>query len=105
MLYLETAGDAAAEVQHEKREGYDAVKVSNLLPAPAFEAAVRTAKEVGLPVYGHVPRSVGLSGVLSAGMRSIEHLTVTWRLSKQRILLSKVLRSLRRMHGWPSTWT
>ena len=73
-LFLETADSAAAEVEREKRESYDAVKVNTLLPAPAFEAVVRTAREVGLPVYGHVPRSVGLSGALSAGMRSIEHL-------------------------------
>lgn len=51
------------------------LKVNTLLPAPAVEVVVRTAREVGLPVYGHVPRSVGLSGALSAGMRSIEHLT------------------------------
>jgi imidazolonepropionase-like amidohydrolase len=74
MKFLETAEDVAAEVERQKREGYDAIKVYNLLPAPAFEAAVRTARKVGLPVYGHVPRRVGLSGVLSAHLRSIEHL-------------------------------
>jgi hypothetical protein len=73
--FLDSADEAAAEVERQKREGYDAVKVYNLLPAPAFEAIVRTAKKGGLPVSGHVPRSVGLSGALAAHMRSIEHLT------------------------------
>jgi imidazolonepropionase-like amidohydrolase len=75
MRFLETAEAAAAEVERQKREGYDAIKVYNLLPAVAFDAAVRTATKVGLPVYGHVPRAVGLSGVLSAHLRSIEHLS------------------------------
>jgi imidazolonepropionase-like amidohydrolase len=69
------AGDAAAEVEREKVEGYDAVKVYNLLTADAYAAIVQTAQKVGLPVYGHVPRSVRLSGALAARQHSIEHLT------------------------------
>jgi imidazolonepropionase-like amidohydrolase len=75
MKFFETADEASAEVESQKRDGYDAIKVYNLLPATAFEAAVRTAGKVGLPVYGHVPRSVGLSGALAAHLRSIEHLS------------------------------
>jgi imidazolonepropionase-like amidohydrolase len=74
MLFLDTPEEASIEVERQKRDGYDAVKVYNLLPAPAFEAVVRTARAVGLPVYGHVPRSVGLSGALAARIRSVEHL-------------------------------
>ena len=66
MKFFETADEVSAEVEGQKRDGYDAIKVYNLLPATAFEAAIRTAGKVGLPVYGHVPRSVGLSGALAA---------------------------------------
>jgi len=99
-FFLETGDGAAAEVEREKAESYDAVKVNTLLPATAFEAVVRTAREVGLPVYGHVPRSVGLSGALSAGMRSIEHLT---GYIEQRTLRSGIHHSLCRIHGWRNT--
>ncbi|HMG33153.1 MAG TPA: hypothetical protein VKM94_04375 [Blastocatellia bacterium] len=53
LKFFEIGDDAAAEVERQKREGYDAVKVYNLLPAPVYEAVVRTANKVGLPVYGH----------------------------------------------------
>lgn len=73
--FLETADEATAAVRQQARDGYDAIKVYNLLPKPAYDAVIRTAGDVGLPVYGHVPRSVGLAGVLSSHIRSIEHLT------------------------------
>ena len=44
-------------------------------PSPeAYAAIVAAARREGLPVVGHVPRSVGLDGVLAAHQDSIEHL-------------------------------
>ena len=71
---VETAEDAEREVAEEKAAGYDFVKVYDLLSKDAYLAIVAAAKKHGMPVVGHVPDAVGLSGVLASGQVSIEHL-------------------------------
>ncbi len=71
---VETASKAAEAVSQDKGEGYDAIKVYQRLSPEAYKALVSAAREYGLPVYGHVPESVGLGGVLEARQDSIEHL-------------------------------
>ena len=69
-----TAEAARAEVAKEKAAGYDWIKVYNSLPAEAYRAVIEEAKRQNIPVAGHVPRAVGIDGVLASGQRSIEHL-------------------------------
>jgi len=69
-----TPEDARAAVAEHVAGRYDFVKVYNGLPAEAYAALVETAREAGLQVHGHVPRAVGLHGVLAAGQRTVEHL-------------------------------
>lgn len=71
-----TAEAARAEVVAEKKAGYDWIKVYGGLPRAAYDAVLAEAKAQGMPVAGHVPKDVGLAGVLAAagGQRSIEHL-------------------------------
>jgi imidazolonepropionase-like amidohydrolase len=66
--------EAVAAVHHHKRLGYDAIKVYDGLDRATFEALVAAARNVELPVVGHVPFAVGLRGALGS-MASIEHLT------------------------------
>jgi imidazolonepropionase-like amidohydrolase len=54
--------------------GADAIKVYNNLNAAAYRGITVRARQLGVPVVGHVPFSVGLSGAFDAGQRSIEHL-------------------------------
>lgn len=70
-----TAEDAERAVALQKQAGYDFIKVYTRLPLPAYQRLVVAAREAGMPVAGHVPRAVGLSGVLDARQASIEHLT------------------------------
>ncbi|MFB3065224.1 MAG: amidohydrolase family protein [Planctomycetota bacterium] len=72
---VETAEQAAAAVAEQKQAGYDAIKVYNGLKPEAYAALVEAAAAQGLPVYGHVPKAVGIEGVLKARQGSIEHLT------------------------------
>lgn len=60
-------------VAEHARLGFDAVKVYDGLGRETYDAIVAAATGVGLPFVGHVPRAVGLAGVLEAGQRSIEH--------------------------------
>ena len=55
-------------------EGYDLIKMLEGLDVETYDAAVRTAAEVGLPLAGHVPDQVGLHRALAAGQVSIDHL-------------------------------
>ncbi|MCB9897288.1 MAG: amidohydrolase family protein [Planctomycetes bacterium] len=65
--------DAIVRAQHDA--GYDFIKVYDRLQPDAYAAVLRTAREVGLPVAGHVPSAVGLEGAVAAGQVCIEHLT------------------------------
>jgi len=58
----------------QKQSGYDAIKVvSNLLP-DVYEAILEAAEEHNLPVYGQVPKRVGLEKAMNSGQLSFEHL-------------------------------
>jgi len=71
---IETPEEAEKEVAAQKQAGYDAIKVlSNLLP-DVYEAILEAAKEHNLPVYGHVPKRVGLEKAMDSGQLSFEHM-------------------------------
>jgi imidazolonepropionase-like amidohydrolase len=71
---IETPAEAEKEVAAQKQAGYDAIKVlSNLLP-DVYEAILEAAKEHNLPVYGHVPKRVGLEKAMDSGQLSFEHM-------------------------------
>jgi imidazolonepropionase-like amidohydrolase len=64
---------ARGAVRRARREGYDFIKVYNLLPREAYFAIMEEAREQGLPVVGHVPWAVTSAECSNAGLRSIEH--------------------------------
>src|SRR6185503_10042304 len=53
---------------------YDFLKPYSRLSREAYEALAAAGAKHGMPLEGHVPRSVGLAGVLAAKQRTIEHL-------------------------------
>jgi len=65
---------ARAEIERQYRDRYDFIKVYNSVSAPVYDSIVTVARELGMPVAGHVPFEVGLEGAFRAGQRSIEHL-------------------------------
>jgi imidazolonepropionase-like amidohydrolase len=71
-----TSPEAAAQaIASQKKQGYDFIKVYDHLSPDVYEAIVKSAKEQGMSVAGHVPYAVGLDRVLSGGQLTIEHLT------------------------------
>jgi len=71
-----TASENAATIVSEiAAAGYDQIKVYFQLSAEQYYGLIDAAAEHGLDVVGHVPWSVGLSGVLASGQTTIEHLT------------------------------
>jgi imidazolonepropionase-like amidohydrolase len=66
-------------VRSDKQAGYIALKVVDRLSNDAYQALVAAAREQGLPVVGHVPTTVGLSGAIAARQYSLEHLYGFWQ--------------------------
>ncbi|WP_425407818.1 amidohydrolase family protein [Hyphococcus sp.] len=71
----ETVEEAEASVASFQQDGYDLIKIHNFVPPDIFAAIVRSGRELNMPVAGHVPVVVSLNEALSAGLRSIEHMT------------------------------
>ena len=76
---VETREEAQEAARSDKLAGYIAVKVVDRLSKDAYQALVAAAREQGLPVVGHVPTAVGLSGAIAARQYSLEHLYGFWQ--------------------------
>jgi imidazolonepropionase-like amidohydrolase len=74
-LRAATSVEGRRAVRTIKEQGYDCVKVYNLLPRPAYFGVAAEAKHLGLPCVGHVPFAVSAAEASDAGQKSIEHLT------------------------------
>lgn len=55
-----------------KNEGYDAIKVYEKLTKEVYYEILRVAKEIEVPVVGHVPESVSIRDMVFSGQTSIE---------------------------------
>jgi len=75
---VETKSQAEAAVKQDKGAGYVALKVLPLLSADSYGWLVSSARAQGLPVVGHVPKTVGLRGAIAVRQDSIEHLDGFW---------------------------
>jgi imidazolonepropionase-like amidohydrolase len=73
-LVVRSEAEAERAVRFHRQAGYDFLKIYSRLSAPVFEQLLKSARNEGLPVSGHVPRAVGLRRAIDAGMSSIEHL-------------------------------
>jgi imidazolonepropionase-like amidohydrolase len=83
-------------VRSIQNQGYDCVKVYNLLPRSAFFGVTDEARMRGLPVVGHVPFSVSADEASDAGQQSIEHLTgVSFACSSQETRLRQELTAMK----------
>lgn len=83
---IKTIQEAEKEVKRQIREGYDIIKFREVidfenhrilttkgLEKSAYLHLNQTAKEAGIPLVGHAPYRVGLSGLLQAG-QSLAHI-------------------------------
>ncbi|MDH3265598.1 MAG: amidohydrolase family protein [Gammaproteobacteria bacterium] len=68
------AADGERQVREQHARGYDFIKIHAGLSANEFAAIAATATELGMPVAGHVPESVGVENAVDAGMATIDHL-------------------------------
>lgn len=62
-------------------EGADFIKVRELISRDAYFAIADECRKLGIPLAGHVPRSVNAFEASDAGQKCIEHFTSSWLLS------------------------
>lgn len=78
-IIVDTQEQAESAVNFLIDQGVDSVKVYNSITEPVLEAIVRTAHRRGIPVIGHVPRSMTMTRAVELGMDGLEHIRVTGR--------------------------
>ena len=64
---------AVAEIDRQKLQGADFIKLTDATP-DTFFAAVAEARRKGLTLVGHLPPTINVRQASAAGMHSIEHL-------------------------------
>lgn len=72
-LVVETAEDGRAAADSLGQAGVDFIKIHNGVPRVAYFALVARARELGLPVVGHIPLEVAPEEAARAGQAGVEH--------------------------------
>jgi imidazolonepropionase-like amidohydrolase len=76
-LLVDTPERARSAVNFLADQGVDFVKVYNNVKEPELKVIVQTAKERGLPVAGHIPRTLTMTRAIEMGMTRLEHIRIT----------------------------
>lgn len=76
-LLVDTPQRARSAVNFLADQGVDFVKVYNNVKELELKAIIEAAKERGLPVAGHIPRSMTMTHAVELGMTRLEHIRVT----------------------------
>jgi len=71
---VSTATAAEQAIQDFVEKGYDGVKIYSHLNKESYLAATKTAKELGLPVVGHIPWEIELADVWENGQCEVAHI-------------------------------
>jgi hypothetical protein len=78
-LLVDTPERAHSAVMFLADQGVNCIKVYNSIKEPELKEIIRTAHERGLPVIGHVPRTLTMTQAVEMGMDGFEHIRVTGR--------------------------
>lgn len=76
---VDTPERAQSAVNFLADQGVDFIKVYNNITEPVLERIIATAKQRGLIVAGHIPRSMTMTRAVDLGMKSLEHIRITGR--------------------------
>ncbi len=76
---VDTPARAHSAVDFLADQGVDFVKVYNNVTEPVLKEIVETARQRGLIVAGHIPRSMTMTRAVDLGMKSLEHIRITGR--------------------------
>lgn len=72
-MNVRNAEEARKTVKELYEAGYDGIKVYSHLNKESYLAVNEAAKPLGMPVFGHIPWSIGFSDVWESGQSGIAH--------------------------------
>ncbi len=72
-LNIKNAEEARETVQDLYDKGYDGLKIYSQINKESYMALTETAKELGMPYFGHIPWDIELSEVWENGQSGIAH--------------------------------
>jgi len=78
-ILVDTPQRGVSAVNFLADQGVDFIKVYNNVSEPVLEKIIETARQRGLIVAGHIPRSMTMTRAVDLGMKSLEHIRVTGR--------------------------
>ena len=78
-IITDTPERAESAVNFLIDQGVDGIKVYNSITEPVLVAIIRAAHRRGIPVAGHVPRSMTMTRAVELGMDGLEHIRITGR--------------------------
>ena len=70
---IEQAEEGRVAVREQVDAGYDYIKVYHFLSREVYDAILDEARQLGIPVVGHVPDDVRASHAIASGQSSFEH--------------------------------
>jgi imidazolonepropionase-like amidohydrolase len=74
---VDTPERGVAAVHHLAAQGVNCVKIYNHVPPDVLAVVIAAARELGLPVIGHVPRRMSMLQAIRAGVNGLEHIRIT----------------------------
>jgi imidazolonepropionase-like amidohydrolase len=86
-----TPEEIAALVRAHAAMGYDFAKVWGAITPEQYAAVLVAAKAARLRVTGHIPRAVGLAGVITAGQSSVAHVEEFYNKVFQRRIVDSLV--------------
>lgn len=72
-MNIKDAQDARKKVQKLYDQGFDGIKVYSQISKESYMGIMETAKELGMPVMGHIPWELSLEDVFQHGQSDIAH--------------------------------
>jgi imidazolonepropionase-like amidohydrolase len=81
-VWINSADEARKAITEIQKQGYDRIKVYSFLDKASYDTIIATARDLGIPVDGHVPFSTSVEHVLSSGQNMIAHIEEIMKFAK-----------------------
>lgn len=70
---VKTPDEARAIIRQQKKDGYDFIKVHNILPLEIYSAILDEAHKQQIDVVGHIPHEITIHQAAELGQKTFEH--------------------------------
>jgi len=82
-VWINNADEAKKAIIEMHQQGYDRVKVYSFLDKASYDTIIATAKDLNMPVDGHVPFATSVEHVIESGQKMIAHVEEVAKFAKE----------------------